>query len=81
MNALKLVMGVHRQAGFICQTALIDGEFKKVKQKLVNLTEVNITSKNEHVPEIEWKIRNMKERTRCMGVDSPYKIMPTQMVK
>jgi hypothetical protein len=32
-NALKMVIGVYRRAGFICQTALMDGEFEKVKQK------------------------------------------------
>eukprot|EP00804_Cyclotella_cryptica_P004758 CCRYP_016241-RA/>CCRYP_016241-RA protein AED:0.30 eAED:0.32 QI:0/0/0/1/0/0/4/0/361 len=63
-NALKLVVGLYRRAGFICQTALMDGEFEKVKKKLINIIEVNITSKNEHVPEIERKIRHIKERVR-----------------
>lgn len=45
------------------QTALIDGKFKKVREKLPNIIEVNITTKNEHVPEIERKIRHIKERT------------------
>ncbi len=55
-NALKMVIGLSRRAGFVCQTALMDGEFEKVKTKLLNVIEVNITSKNEHVPEIEQKI-------------------------
>ena len=39
----------------------MDGEFEKVKRRLMNVIEVNITSRNEHVPEIERKIRVVKE--------------------
>eukprot|EP00804_Cyclotella_cryptica_P028831 CCRYP_008417-RA/>CCRYP_008417-RA protein AED:0.17 eAED:-0.09 QI:0/-1/0/1/-1/0/1/0/134 len=80
-NALKMVMGVYWRAGFICQTALMDGEFEKVKHKLLNLIEVNITSKNEHVPKIERKMRHIKERTRSTKAELPYNIMPAQMIK
>ena len=55
-NSLKNVISLYRRAGFICQTALMDGEFEKVKRRLLDVIEVNITSKNEHVPEIERKI-------------------------
>jgi hypothetical protein len=55
-NALKMVVGLYWRVGFICQTTLMDGEFEKIKKKLINIIEVNITSKNEHVPEIERKI-------------------------
>ena len=80
-NAQKLVIGLYRRTGFICQTALMDGEFEKVKMKLINLIEVNITSKNEHVPEIVHKIRYVKERTRCIKAELPYAIMPNQIIK
>eukprot|EP00804_Cyclotella_cryptica_P005483 CCRYP_003006-RA/>CCRYP_003006-RA protein AED:0.20 eAED:0.20 QI:0/-1/0/1/-1/0/1/0/138 len=80
-NAIKLVMTLYQRAGFICQAALMDEEFEKLKQKLVNLIEVNITSKNEHVPEIERKIRHIKERVRCIKADLPYQVMQTQMIK
>eukprot|EP00804_Cyclotella_cryptica_P013935 CCRYP_002447-RA/>CCRYP_002447-RA protein AED:0.32 eAED:-0.43 QI:0/-1/0/1/-1/0/1/0/204 len=79
-NAIKLAMAVYRRAGFICQTALMDGEFEKLNQNLVNLIEVNITSKNEHGPEIERKIRHVKERVRCIKADLPYQAMQTQMI-
>eukprot|EP00804_Cyclotella_cryptica_P027597 CCRYP_007506-RA/>CCRYP_007506-RA protein AED:0.33 eAED:0.33 QI:0/-1/0/1/-1/0/1/0/237 len=80
-NALKMVIGVYRRAGFICQTALMDGEFEKVKSKLLNIIEVNTTSRNEHVPEIERKIRHIKERTRSIKAELPYSVMPGQMIK
>ena len=58
--------------------ALMDGEFEKVKTKLINLIKVNITSINEHIPEIERKTRHVKERTRCIKAELPYAIMPTK---
>jgi hypothetical protein len=60
-NALKMVIGLYRRAGFICQTALIDREFEKVKQKLINIIEVNITSRNKYVLEIERKYDTSKK--------------------
>ncbi|KAL7474817.1 hypothetical protein ACHAW6_002980 [Cyclotella cf. meneghiniana] len=80
-SALKLVIGLYRRAGLICQTALMDGEFEKVKERLINTIEVNVTARNEHVPEIERKIRHVKERARCIKADVPYKIMPSIMIK
>eukprot|EP00804_Cyclotella_cryptica_P021082 CCRYP_019384-RA/>CCRYP_019384-RA protein AED:0.40 eAED:0.40 QI:0/-1/0/1/-1/0/1/0/331 len=80
-NAMKLVVGLIRRAGIICQTALMDGEFEKIKQKLINIIEVNITAKNEHVPEIERKIRHIKERVRSMKADLPHEVLPNIMLK
>eukprot|EP00804_Cyclotella_cryptica_P030821 CCRYP_015076-RE/>CCRYP_015076-RE protein AED:0.49 eAED:0.25 QI:0/-1/0/1/-1/1/1/0/834 len=80
-NAMKMVVGLYRRAGIICQTALMDGEFEKIKQKIINIIEVNITSKNEHVPEIERKIRHIKERVRSMKADLPYQVLPNIMIK
>ena len=59
----------------------MDGEFEKVKQKLINIIKVNITSKNEHVPEIERKIDHIKERAQCIKSELPYSVMPWQMIK
>lgn len=59
----------------------MDGEFEKVQQKLINLIEVNITSRNEHGLGIERKIKHIKERTQCIRVYLPYTIMPGQMIK
>eukprot|EP00804_Cyclotella_cryptica_P016673 CCRYP_001990-RA/>CCRYP_001990-RA protein AED:0.73 eAED:0.24 QI:0/-1/0/1/-1/0/1/0/427 len=80
-NAMKMVVGLYRRAGIICQTALMDGEFEKINQKLINIIEVNITAKNEKVPEIERKIRHIKERVRSMKADLPYQVLPNIMIK
>eukprot|EP00804_Cyclotella_cryptica_P004105 CCRYP_019110-RA/>CCRYP_019110-RA protein AED:0.32 eAED:0.32 QI:0/0/0/1/0/0/2/0/274 len=59
----------------------MDGEFEKVKTTLINIIEVNITSRNEHVPEIERNIRHIKERVRSIRSELPYSIMPGMMIK
>ena len=45
------------------------------------MIEVNITSRNEHVPEIERKIRVVKERTRCIKADTGLNEIPSIMIK
>ena len=52
------------------QTAMMDIEFKKLKELLPNVA-LNTTAANEHVGEIEQKIRVIKERpeehsTHCL---------------
>ena len=60
-NVMKQVMNLYSRAGFVCQTALMDGEFEPLKAKLVGSIEVNTTAKNEHVGEIERKICSLKD--------------------
>ena len=58
------------QRGF--QTVLIkgDGEFKPLEDlmqsELYGDSKMNLASSNEHVPEIERKIRVIKEQTRAV---------------
>lgn len=59
----------------------MDGEFKKVKKKSINLIKVNITSKNDCEQNIEWKIRHVKERTRCNKANLLYNMMSNLMIK
>eukprot|EP00804_Cyclotella_cryptica_P028208 CCRYP_020965-RA/>CCRYP_020965-RA protein AED:0.11 eAED:-0.12 QI:0/-1/0/1/-1/0/1/0/98 len=80
-NTLKQVISLYRCAGFISQTALMDGEFEMVKEKLVNIILIYTTARNVHVPEKERKIHHIKERSRCTRVDLPYKIMHCLTVK
>eukprot|EP00804_Cyclotella_cryptica_P009736 CCRYP_011246-RA/>CCRYP_011246-RA protein AED:0.32 eAED:0.32 QI:0/-1/0/1/-1/0/1/0/207 len=80
-NCFKQVITVYKRAGFICRTTQMDGEFEKVKQKVADCIEVNITTRNEHVPEIERKIRVIKERVRCYKADMPVKELPSIIIK
>ena len=55
-NALINVYKIYSCARFVCQTALMDGEFDKVKDKLLDRMIISICTKKKHVPEIEHKI-------------------------
>ena len=57
----------------------MNGEFDKLIPKLADITKINTTAKIEHVPEIERKIRNIKDRSRAIKVTLPYKILPNAM--
>jgi hypothetical protein len=61
-------------------TVQYEGEFEKVKEVVADLVNVNICSKNEHVPEIERKIRHTKERCRCLKADTPVKYLPSVII-
>ena len=63
---MKQVIGLYSRSGFNVQTAMMDGEFEKLKDKLIDQIEINTTAKNEHVGEIERKIRHIKDRCRSM---------------
>lgn len=57
----------------------MDPEFKSVWDKLPH-TVVNTTGANEHMGEIERKIRLIKERCRGTLNTLPYKILPKRIL-
>ena len=67
-SLMKVVYGYAR-GGFLVNLMLMDMEFEKVRDKLP-LVEVNTTAAREHVPEIERRIRTIKERVRAARVNS-----------
>jgi hypothetical protein len=80
-NGIRNVMNLYCRAGFVCQTAFIDGEFEKVKDKLLSDITVNIRSKNEHVPDIEQKIQHIKECCHYSKSDIPAAVLPNVIIK
>ena len=80
-NALKTTLKLYHRAGFRPSTALMDGEFDKIKEKVMDWIVINTTAKNEHVGEIERKIRHVKERCRCTTADLPYIVLPNKVIK
>ena len=80
-NALKQTLNVYKRAGFVCQLGLMDGEFKKIKSKMSDVLEINTTAKNEHVCEIERKIRHTKDRCRSSKAAMPFSILPNSVIK
>ncbi len=55
IDTLERVICIYGKAGFIAQTALMDMEFKKLRDKLPNVI-LNTTAAREHVGEIEREI-------------------------
>ncbi len=60
---LDRVPQVYARAGFLVITILMDREFEKVKDCLLNI-ESNTTSAKEHVSKAERTIRTIKERAQ-----------------
>ena len=61
----------------------MDDEFECLKPDMLKRRHgmpLNICAKNEHVPEIERKIRTVKERIRGVGTTLPFKKLPSMMV-
>eukprot|EP00804_Cyclotella_cryptica_P006122 CCRYP_010732-RA/>CCRYP_010732-RA protein AED:0.20 eAED:0.22 QI:0/0/0/1/1/1/2/0/901 len=80
IKALEKVILIYRREGFIVKTCLMDMEFEKLKSDM-GPVEIITTAAREHVGDIEWYIRVIKERARSVASQLPYKIqMPDQMV-
>jgi hypothetical protein len=71
-------MKVYTRGGFVVQTMLMDMEFEKLVDLLPNVT-INTTAAQEHVGEIERKIRVIKERARGTMNNLPYPQLPRLM--
>ena len=64
----RLFFRFYLQQGFLIQTVHADGEFEALKDIIQNMPAgptVNLTSANKHVPEIEQRIRVVKDRSRA----------------
>jgi hypothetical protein len=60
---------------------LMDGQFESLRADLADLRiNLNTVSADEHVPEIERRIRTVKERTRCIYNTLPFQQIPPRMI-
>jgi hypothetical protein len=73
------MMDLYAHGGFQVGTVLMNNEFKKLRN-LVPILTVNTTAAKEHVPEVERKIRLIKERGRGIPNTLPFKRMPRLML-
>jgi hypothetical protein len=72
-------MDLYARGGFQVGTVLMDNELESLKN-LVPIIVVNTTAAKEHVPEIEHRIRLIKEQGRGILNTLPYKKMPQLML-
>jgi hypothetical protein len=78
-KAFKEIYQCYLHRGFRITVIHADGEFAPLKpliESIPNGPMVNLASANEHVPEIERRIRVVKERCRSCRHDLPFKQMP-----
>jgi len=53
---------------------LADGAFDSIRDRLsVMDIALNVSARNEHVKEVEWYIRTVKERVRAIANTLPFK--------
>jgi hypothetical protein len=80
-NGLVKVIQLYKRRGFKVQVILLDNEFEGVRD-ILNGYEVNINicAPNEHIPEVERKIRTVKERARGILTTLPFKVIPTIII-
>ena len=74
-NSLMKVVYGYARGGFVVNLMLMDQEFEKIKDVLP-LVEINTTAAREHVPEIERRIRTIKERVRATTSHFPFNPIP-----
>jgi len=78
-KALKAMHNYCLQHGFQIVFIKGDGEFKPLvdmMSELYGAPKLNLSSANEHVPEIERKIRVIKERVRAVVYSLPLNALP-----
>ena len=78
---IKSVIQVYRQGVFKVSITLMNGEFKRICKPLANVgVQLNTTSHDEHVREIECYILVDKERVRVIYNTLPFTHMPLRLV-
>jgi hypothetical protein len=80
-KALVNVVRFYRQRGFRVKECHGDGEFEALRADVADVhAQLNVTSENEHVPEVERYIRTIKERCRAVYNTVPFKRLPGMMI-
>ena len=78
-KAFKWLYQYYLHRGFCFAILHADESFEALKIHIESLPEeplVNLTAENEHIPDIEIRIRVLKERCRATGHGLPFQRMP-----
>ena len=82
-RALKAMINYYLQRGFQVVFIKGDGAFKPLQalmDTVYGAPQLNLTSAEEHVPEIERRIRVVKERVRAIVYSIPFNMLPAQVL-
>jgi hypothetical protein len=81
VKSLLKIVSLYKARGFTPSTALMDREFECLcLEILTHVVNLNTTAASEHVPDIEWKLRLIKERIRALQSTLPFKNIPGRMI-
>ena len=78
-KAFEVVCKFHLNRGFRITVLSVDGEFAPLQSLVADMPggpKINLASANEHVPEIERRIRVTKERSRATRHGLPFSRIP-----
>ena len=73
-------MQLYGRAGMVVQTVLMDMEFDKTVDELLDRTVVNTSAARGDVADIEHQIHTTKERCRAIVSTLPFEILPKLIV-
>jgi hypothetical protein len=83
MKAVKEINMFYMGRGFQIRTIHADGEFEVFKPLIESLPggpRLNLATAKEHVPEIERRIRTVKERVRSVRASLPFNMIPVLLL-
>jgi hypothetical protein len=81
MKVIKHVLNVYKARHFKVTHILADGQFEHLSNEIASLgTMPNIVAQGEHVPEIEWHIRTLKEQVQAIYNTLPFKSISKRML-
>jgi hypothetical protein len=77
INSIERVVNLYKKRGFIVQTFLANNEFENLRDLLLKLGVcLNTCAPGEHIPEVERKIRTVKEGVQGVVTTLPFKTIP-----
>ena len=83
LQAFNEIHQLYLNRGFRITDVLVDGEFAPLQALIHEIpggTRVNLTSANEHVPDIERRIRVVKEGCRAIRHGLPFNKIPNLLM-
>ena len=79
-NCIWKMFQFYKNNRYTIKTFLMDREFECIRDSLPEEENINTTSINEHVPEIELKNRVIKEHARALISTFSFKKIPVRII-
>jgi hypothetical protein len=81
ITEIKRLANIYKERDFTVSLVLANGQLQNIRNDVMGLgISMNITGRDEHVPEVERYIRTLKERIRSVYNTLPFKTIPQNML-